>query len=82
MCVKWYLTMPDIDRMDKKTQSSFMLLTRNSLRSRDRSRWNMKGWEKISHANRNQKRTGVDVLISDKIDWESKTVARNKGVMY
>lgn len=30
----------------------------------------VKGWKKISHANSNQKRVGVSILISDKIDFK------------
>ena len=32
----------------------------------------MKGWKKIYHANRDQKKVGVPILISDKIDFEIK----------
>jgi len=38
----------------------------------------VKGWKKISHANRNQKKAGVTILISDKIDFKTKAVKRDK----
>ena len=38
----------------------------------------MRGWKKISHANGNQKKAGVAMLISDKIDFKIKTVTRDK----
>ena len=38
----------------------------------------MKGWEKIFHANRDQKKAGVAILISDKIDFKTKVVKRDK----
>ena len=38
----------------------------------------MKGWEKIFHTNRNQKKAGVAILISDKIDFKTKAVKRDK----
>ena len=38
----------------------------------------MKGWKKIFHANRNQKKAGVATLITDKIDFEIKAVKRDK----
>ena len=38
----------------------------------------MKGWKKIFHANRDQKKAGVAILISDKIDFEIKAVKRDK----
>ena len=31
----------------------------------------VKGWKKIFHANRDQKKTGVAILISDKIDFKT-----------
>ena len=38
----------------------------------------MRGWKKIFHANGNQKKAGVAILISDKIDFKTKTVTRDK----
>ena len=38
----------------------------------------MKGWKKIFHANGNQKKAGVAIHISDKIDFEIKAVKRDK----
>ena len=38
----------------------------------------MKGWKKIFHANRDQKKAGVTILISDKIDFKTKAVKRDK----
>jgi len=37
----------------------------------------MKGWEKIFHANGDQRKAGVAILISDKIDLEIKTMERD-----
>ena len=42
----------------------------------------MKGWKKIFHANRDQKKAGVAILISDKIDFKTKTVKRDKDGHY
>ena len=42
----------------------------------------MKGWKKIFHANRDQKKTGVAKLISDKIDFEIKATKRDKKGHY
>ena len=42
----------------------------------------MKGWKKIFHANRDQKKAGVAILISDKIDFKTKAVKRDKDDHY
>lgn len=42
----------------------------------------MKGGKKIIHANRNQKSAGVAILISDKIDLNTKTFKRDKEGHY
>ena len=36
------------------------------------------GWKNIFHANGDQKKAGVAILISDKIDFEIKAVKRDK----
>ena len=38
----------------------------------------MKDWKKILHANRDQKKAGVAILISDNIDFEIKAMKRDK----
>ena len=38
----------------------------------------MKGWKKIFHANRDQKKAGVAILITDKIEFKIKAVKRDK----
>ena len=42
----------------------------------------MKGCKKIFHANRDQKKAVVAILISDKIDFKTKTVKRDKDGHY
>ena len=42
----------------------------------------MKGWKKIFHANGDQKKAGVAIHISDKIDFEVKAVKRDKEGHY
>ena len=37
----------------------------------------MRGWKKTFHANGNQKKVGVAILISDKIDFKTKTITRD-----
>ena len=42
----------------------------------------VKGWEKIFHANRDQKKARVAILTSDKIDFKTNAVKREKDGHY
>ena len=42
----------------------------------------MRGWKKIFHANGDQKKGGVAILISDKIDFKIKTITRDEEGYY
>ena len=42
----------------------------------------MRGWKNIFHANGNQKKAGLAILISDKIDFKTKTTTRDKEGHY
>ena len=42
----------------------------------------MRGWESIFHTNGKQKKAGVAILISDKIDLKIKTITRDKEGHY
>ena len=53
-------------------------LQETHLKPRDTYRLKMKGWKKIFHANRDQKKAGVAIVISDKIDFEIKAMKRRK----
>ena len=52
------------------------------LKTADTQRLKVKGWKKIFHANRDQMRAGVAILISDKIDFKTKAVKRDKEGHY
>ena len=52
------------------------------LKTRDTYRLKVKGWKKIFHANRDQKKAGVAILLSDKIDFKTKAVKRDKEGHY
>ena len=51
-------------------------------RPKDTYRLKVKGWKKIFHANGNQKKAGVAILVSDKIDFKIKNIIRNKEGRY
>ena len=51
-------------------------------RPRDTYRLKVRGWIKIFHANGNQKKAGVAILISGKIDIKIKTITRDKEGHY
>ena len=42
----------------------------------------MRGWNKIFHANGNQKKAAVAILISEKTDSKIKTITRDKERHY
>ena len=57
-------------------------LQETHLETRDTYRLKVKGWKKIFHANRDQKKAGVAIFISDKIDLKTKAVKRDKEEHY
>ena len=57
-------------------------LQETHFRPRDTYKLKVMGWKKIFHANGNQKKAGVAMLISDKIDFKIKTITRHKEGHY
>ena len=66
----------------QKQDSYICCLQETHLKTRDTYRLKVKGWKKIFHANRDQKKAGVAILISDKIDFKTKVVKRDKEGHY
>ena len=60
----------------------YAVYKRPTSKTRDTYRLKVKGWKKIFHANGDQKKAGVAILISDKIDFEIKVVKRDKEGQY
>ena len=56
--------------MDTKTRPIYMLSIRDPLQSRNTYRLKVRGWKNIFHENGNQKKAGVAILISHKIDFK------------
>ena len=57
-------------------------LQETHFRPRDTYRLKVRGWRNIFHANGNQKKAGVAILITDKIDFKIKTITRDKEGHY
>ena len=68
--------------MDTKTKPYICCLQETHLETRDTYRLKVKGWKKIFHANRDQKKAGIAILVSDKIDFKTKAVKRDKEGHY
>ena len=58
-----------------------MLSIRDLLQFKDTHRLKVKGWKNIFHANGNQRKAGVAILITDKTDFNPKTVKKDKGII-
>ena len=66
----------------KKQDPYICRLLETHLKPRDTYRLKVKGWKKIFHANGDQKKAAVAIIISDKIDFEIKVVKRDKEGHY
>ena len=58
----------------QKQDPYIFCLQETHFRRRDTHRLKVRGWKKIFHANGNQKKAGVAILISDKIDFKKRLV--------
>ena len=58
----------------KNKTSIICCLQVTHLKTRDTYRLKVKGWKTIFHVNSDQKKAGVPILISDKIDFKTKAV--------
>ena len=58
------------------------MLSRDALQTQGHIQTESEGMEKIFHANGNQKKAGVAILISDEIDFRIKTITRDKEGHY
>ena len=68
--------------MDTKTRPLYMLSRGDPRQTKRHSRLKVKSWKNIFHANADQEKAGVAILISDKRDFEVKTMKRDKGGHY
>ena len=63
----------------KKQGPSICCLQETHFRPEDTFRLKVRGWRTIYHATGSQKRTGVAILISDKLDFKLKAVTDEEG---
>ena len=68
--------------MDTKANPYIYCLKETHLKTRDTYRLKVKGLKKIFHANGDQKKAGVTILISYKIDFKIMAVKRDKEGHY
>ena len=54
-----------------------MLPTRDPSQDRRPTRMKVKGWKQIFQANGQEKKAGVAILISDKIDFQRRAIKRD-----
>ena len=59
-----------------------MLSTRDPSQNRGHIQTESEGLKKLFHVNRDQKKAGVAILMSDKIDFKTKAVKRDKEGHY
>ena len=65
-----------------KNKTPIYVVYKRPTSKRDTYRLKVKGWKKIFHKNRDQKKVGVAILISNKIDFKTKAVKRDKEGHY
>ena len=65
-----------------KNKTCIYAVCKTHIRPRYTSRQKVRGWKKLFHANGNQMKAGVAILLSDKIELKVKTVTRDKEEHY
>ena len=68
--------------MDTKTRPYICCLQETHFRPQDTYRLKVRGWKNIFHVNGKQKKGGVAILKSDKIDLKIKKITRDKERHY
>ena len=66
-----------------RKQDSYIFCVQDThLKPRDTYRLKVKSWKRIFHANGDQNKAGIAIFISDKINFEKKTMIRDKEGHY
>ena len=64
----------------KKQKPSICCLQETHLREKDTYRLKVRGWENIFHANEQDRKAGVAILISDNIDFKVKAIKKKDSI--
>ena len=83
--MNWMHQPKDTDWINTKLRPIYIyicFLEEAHFRPRDTYRLKAKGWKNILHANGNQKKAGVAILLSGKMDLKIKNVIRDKEGHY
>ena len=65
--------------MDKNQKPSICCLQETLLRAKNTYRLKLRGWEKIFRDNGQDRKAGAAILISDKTDFKTKAIKKDKG---
>ena len=68
--------------MDTKTKTPIYAVCKRLTSNLGTHTDKVRGWKKLFHANGDQKKVGVAILISDKVDFKIKTMTRDKEGHY
>ena len=71
-----------LDEWIQKQDAYICCRQETHFRPRETHRLKMRRWKKILHANGNEKRAGVAILISEKIDFKTKSIIKDKEGHY
>ena len=66
-----------IDEWIRKPDTHICCLQDTHLKTKDLHKLKVKGWKQIFQANRQEKKAGVGILISDKIDFKKRAINRD-----
>uniref|UniRef100_A0A9L0SC46 exodeoxyribonuclease III n=1 Tax=Equus caballus TaxID=9796 RepID=A0A9L0SC46_HORSE len=66
----------------KEQDPTICCLQETHLSPKDKHRLRVKGWKTILQANNEQKKAGVAILISDKVDFKAKQIKKDKEGQY
>ena len=66
----------------KKQKPSICCLQETHLREKDTYKLKVRGWKKVFHANGQDRKAGVSILISDKIYFKMKVIKKDKEGHY